>query len=82
MLARAHIIISGLVQGVSFRWFTQSEARRRGIGGWVRNIGNSQVEVLAEGEKDDILDLVQTFEHRHPFARVDKVDISWDKCQN
>jgi acylphosphatase len=47
-----HIIVSGFVQGVGFRWFTQRHAESLGVGGWVRNLPDGRVEVFAQAEKD------------------------------
>ena len=51
-----HIIVSGFVQGVGFRWFTQRLAESLGVGGWVRNLPDGRVEVFAQAEKD-VLDV-------------------------
>lgn len=42
-------VVSGNVQGVGFRWFTQRQARALGVNGWVRNLSTGQVEVVARG---------------------------------
>ncbi len=47
-----HILVSGFVQGVGFRWFAQRQAVSLGVGGWVRNIPGGRVEVFAQAEKD------------------------------
>lgn len=52
MAERIHVVVSGLVQGVGFRYFVQARAQKHGIGGWVRNSDDGNVELLAEGEAD------------------------------
>ena len=49
-LSRVHVIVSGVVQGVGYRYFACSEARHRGLTGWVRNRSDGAVELVAEGE--------------------------------
>ena len=53
MTARRYFV-SGRVQGVSFRWFVQDEARELGLRGWVRNLADGRVEVWAEGPEGDL----------------------------
>lgn len=69
-----HCFISGRVQGVSFRYYTYREALRLGVTGWVRNLSDGRVEVLAYGESIVINQLQQWLQQGSPFARVDKVD--------
>jgi acylphosphatase len=68
-------VISGRVQGVGFRYFTEAAAAREGIHGWVRNTPEGQVEVSAEGDAESL----DRFEHRirngPSGARVDDVQI-------
>lgn len=45
-----HLVIQGLVQGVSYRATARDEARARGLAGWVRNLPNGDVEALAQGD--------------------------------
>jgi acylphosphatase len=74
MRVARHILVSGRVQGVGFRYFTQSVAAREGIYGWVRNIPDGRVEIQAEGESE----AMDRFEHRvrlgPPGASVERVD--------
>ncbi|MCD6363323.1 MAG: acylphosphatase [Synergistetes bacterium] len=77
MKARLKARIYGLVQGVGFRYFVKREARSLGITGWVRNMPDGSVEVIAEGEKN-ALKLLLSLLHKGPsFAIVDRVDYVW-----
>ena len=70
-----YVLITGKVQGVGFRNFTQRNARQLGINGYAKNLPNGKVEVVAEGDKAQ-LDTLITFLKRGPrFARVDSLDV-------
>mgnify|MGYP000642799426 CR=1 FL=1 len=75
--ARAHLIISGRVQGVFFRAETQRAAQSYGVNGWVRNKPDGTVEAVAEGEKNDLLSLINWCKKGPPASRVDDVAVSW-----
>lgn len=53
-MKREHLIVSGVVQGVGFRWYTQRIATSLGLTGWVRNLQNGDVEIVVEGKSDII----------------------------
>jgi acylphosphatase len=76
--ARAHVYVSGRVQGVLFRSETQDEARRQDVTGWVRNLADGRVEAVLEGEKDKVEALVEFCRRGPPGARVSKVDVTWE----
>ena len=58
-LVRKHIVVNGLVQGVGFRYFTVTQARRLGVQGWVRNCRDGSVELEAQGSSDAVQALVE-----------------------
>jgi acylphosphatase len=66
-------IVSGRVQGVSYRASTIDEARRLGLVGWVRNTIDGTVELEAEGPDDRVAALLAWCAHGPPAARVDRV---------
>ena len=68
-----HVRVTGIVQGVGFRWFVRERARRLGLSGWVRNLADGSVEVAASGDAYQ-LDLLRGELRRGPNgARVDGV---------
>ena len=74
---RAHVIISGRVQGVFFRVETQRAAERFGVLGWVRNKPDGTVEAAFEGAQQAV-DAVLQWCHEGPnLAVVENVDVSW-----
>lgn len=76
--ARAHVLISGRVQGVFYRSFTQDIASKLGLNGWVRNCSDGRVEAVFEGDKQTIEKAVSLCHDGPPAARVDAVDVRWD----
>ncbi|MFA6379411.1 MAG: acylphosphatase [Candidatus Omnitrophota bacterium] len=63
-MVQAHIVYSGVVQGVGFRFTTQRLAKDLHLTGWVRNLSDGSVEILAEGLKEKVEDLVQSLDAR------------------
>jgi acylphosphatase len=75
--ARLYAIIEGRVQGVGFRMFVKDNARSLGVDGWVRNLRDGTVEVVAEGEREKLGKLLNAL-HRGPSAsRVTQVKPEW-----
>src|SRR5258708_20204349 len=67
-------VIAGRVQGVGFRWFTHDAAAREGVHGWVRNLADGTVEVMAEGDGPSV-DRLEAAARRVPSsARVERFD--------
>jgi len=78
-LIRAHLFVSGRVQGVGFRYSTVGAARTiGGLSGWVRNLDDGRVEVLAQGPRDAVDQLIAWCRRGPPSARVDALEQSWE----
>ena len=67
-------IVSGRVQGVSYRYFTQQAARRLQLTGWVKNLADGSVEVQVAGDSEVLERLRQQLQDGPRFARVDHID--------
>jgi acylphosphatase len=76
---RAHLYISGRVQGVNFRYYTKQQARTLGVKGWVRNLTDGRVEAILEGDKVAVEGMVDWCRQGPRAARVDTVDVDWEK---
>lgn len=72
-----HGFVRGRVQGVFFRASLQREARRLGLCGWVKNLPDGTVEFLAEGEEQELRELLGWAQRGPTAARVDRVDSRW-----
>ncbi len=70
-----HILISGRVQGVGFRDFARRSAEKIGVRGYARNLANSDVEVVAAGDKMALDEFLMLLEQGPPAGRVDRVQI-------
>jgi acylphosphatase len=76
-LVRLHATVHGRVQGVSFRYYTQQRARQLGLSGYVRNQWDGTVEVIAEGPRPAVEEML-SFLHVGPRAAfVTQVDVKW-----
>ncbi|HSD36741.1 MAG TPA: acylphosphatase [Rhodocyclaceae bacterium] len=69
------LVIRGLVQGVGFRWSMAAEARRLGLGGWVRNRRDGTVEALVCGPNEAVAAMIHWAGHGPDGARVDDVAV-------
>jgi acylphosphatase len=82
MVARLHAKVYGRVQGVSFRYYTVLRAKELELSGWVSNLDDGSVEVVAEGERNPLDDLV-AYLHEGPLgAHVVKVEVEWLDASN
>ena len=81
MDAQAHIIVSGMVQGVGYRFFVQRHARHLGLYGWVKNLLTREVEILVEGDKSRIEILIKSLHTGNPYATVRHVQVHWGEYE-
>lgn len=71
-------LVSGRVQGVGFRWWVRNRAMELGLGGWVSNLADGRVEVVAGGEEGQLTVLEDGLQHGPRFAQVafvEKIEI-------
>jgi acylphosphatase len=78
-LVRAHIFVSGYVQGVFYRSTAKRIAERLGIKGWVKNLTDGRVEAVFEGPKEDVLEMIEWCKKGPLDADVESVELSWEK---
>ncbi len=79
--SQVHILVSGMVQGVFFRYSTVRRARELGLTGWVRNLTDGRVEILAQGEKKKLDQLVDWSRRGPAGARVSKIELFREKSK-
>ena len=78
---RAHVLVSGTVQGVYFRATTRETAREHGVDGWVRNLEDGRVEAVFEGPEEAVEALVEFCHEGSPAARVEDVEVTGEEPQ-
>jgi acylphosphatase len=76
---RAHVYVSGRVQGVFFRNEIANFAERLGVTGWVRNLSDGRVEALFEGEKEKIEEEIEFCKRGPPGAAVQNLQVKWEE---
>ena len=75
-MVRSHIIFSGTVQGVGFRFTSQRFALQLKLTGWVKNLPDGRVEMMAEGPRERIENLIYKLD-KHYDGKVKSRDIDW-----
>lgn len=78
MKTRAHVIVTGRVQGVFFRLEIKRNADRHDVKGWVRNLPDGRVEAVFEGEKDAVETLLVFCKHGPSGAKVTNLEVAWE----
>lgn len=78
---RAHVWISGKVQGVGYRLSTEKEAIELGVSGWVKNLPDGRVEAVLEGETTAVKQMIQWCYEGPSAAVVKDVTVEWETPQ-
>jgi len=76
---KAHVFVSGRVQGVFFRENSHQKAKELGIFGWVKNLADGRVEAVFEGEKEKVEKMVDWAKKGPLLAKVDNLSIKWQE---
>lgn len=75
-----HVLISGRVQGVGYRYSTVLQAKQLKINGWVRNLTDGRVEAVFEGDRIPVEQMVHWCYDGPPAARVRDIRVVYDRC--
>ncbi|PSP50252.1 acylphosphatase [Halobacteriales archaeon QH_7_69_31] len=78
---RAHVFVTGRVQGVYYRANTREQARERGVDGWVRNLEDGRVEAVFEGDPAAVEGMLEWCHTGSPRAEVEEVDVEYGEPQ-
>ena len=79
-VVRAHVFIEGRVHGIGFRYWARKNAQGLGLTGWVRNLADGRVEVVFEGAKKEIEDMIKKCKRGPMLAGVKHIDVIWEKA--
>ena len=74
---RAHVLVTGQVQGVYYRASTRERANEAGVDGWVKNLDDGRVEAVFEGSESDVEAMVEWCHTGSPRARVEDVEVEY-----
>ncbi|MFH1509931.1 MAG: acylphosphatase [Candidatus Nealsonbacteria bacterium] len=75
---RAHLYVSGRVQGVCYRETCRKKAEKLGVSGWIKNIKDGRVEGLFEGDKSKVEKIVNWARKGSIWASIDSLDVIWE----
>jgi acylphosphatase len=81
-LTTVHIIVKGTVQGVGFRYYTRRLASSLGLTGFVKNLASGEVEIEAEGEKQNLQDLIRDLQTKDMAEYILDLKIEWSVYEN
>lgn len=82
MTHQLHAVVSGRVQGVWYRASTQQKAQSLQLVGWVRNLSDGRVELVAQGSKENLEALLQWCYQGPELAEVSGIDFQWESAES
>ena len=78
-MVRAHLLISGIVQGVGYRWSCRREGQGIGVTGWVKNLDDGRVEVVLQGTREQVEKLIRWCYRGPEEARVSDIAVVYEE---
>ena len=69
------ITVKGLVQGIGYRYFVREKAKQAGINGYVMNLTDGNVLIIAQGDDRDLNDFIEGIKTEHSYAEINEIDI-------
>ncbi|MBN1897597.1 MAG: acylphosphatase [Spirochaetes bacterium] len=78
-LMSLHVIVSGRVQGVGFRFFAQNTAKSMGLTGFVKNLYDGDVEIMAEGSQEVLSNFLERIKKGPSFSTVTDTRVTWEE---
>ncbi len=81
-MMRCRVLVTGMVQGVFFRAFTQKIAEKLGLVGFVRNLPDGRVEAVIEGDEETVKAMLIVLKKGSPNSHVEKIDVEWEAATN
>jgi acylphosphatase len=78
-MRQIHVFFKGQVQGVGFRYTTQSLAHVMKLGGWVRNLRDGRVEMVAQGEEERLQEFLQRLQNGPLHDNIEEVECRWSE---
>lgn len=80
-MKQVHLLISGFVQGIGYRAFVKREAEKLGVFGWVRNLVDNRVEVIAQSDGETLKKFVKICEKGPFLSEVKNIAVEWQEPQ-
>ncbi|AMW27529.1 MULTISPECIES: acylphosphatase [Arthrospira] len=80
-LLRAHLLISGRVQGVGYRYYTRQVATQKGVNGWVKNLPDGRVEAVFEGSQAQVQTMIEWCHQGPPSAQPTQVKVEYQRAE-
>jgi acylphosphatase len=81
-MVRAHLHISGIVQGVGYRYYTRREAQGLGLTGWVRNLPDGRVEAVLQGTREQVERMIGWCYRGPDEARVSDIQVAYEAADD